>query len=138
MGSSEPPWQALRRGIPLANGSESYACIFDVDMVCVCVFARAWLRVMVTRTCASRLDAIHLPALRPAVQVAQLKMNLATATEEVDSWKSKLEKFKVAAAEKLKQDREKYVEHLQVSTHFCACAVCVCVVRGCVFRNGLH
>jgi hypothetical protein len=48
------------------------------------------------------------------VQVAQLKMNLAAAAEDADTSKSKLEKFKAAAAEKMKQDRAKYLEHLQV------------------------
>ena len=45
--------------------------------------------------------------------VAQLKMNLAGATEEAEAAKIKLEKFKAAAAEKVKQDRAKYLQHLQ-------------------------
>ncbi len=47
------------------------------------------------------------------MQVAQLKMNLAAAAEEADTSKSKLEKFKAAASEKMKQDRARYLEHLQ-------------------------
>ena len=50
------------------------------------------------------------------MQVAQLKMNLAAAAEEVDAGKTKLEKFKSAATEKLRADRVKYTEHLKVSS----------------------
>jgi hypothetical protein len=41
-------------------------------------------------------------------------MNLAAVTEEADASKNKLEKYKVAATERMKADRAKYLEHLQV------------------------
>ena len=62
-----------------------------------------------------------------SIQVAQLKMNLAAVAEEADTSKGKLEKFKIAAAEKLKLDRAKYLQHLQVFVYVCVCA-CLCVV----------
>jgi len=64
------------------------------------------------------------------MQVAQLKMNLATAAEDADTSKSKLEKFKAAASEKMKQDRARYLEHLQVRARACS------VWRACVRAGG--